>query len=167
MNGKTKAEKFVFPRVPLHLDVPPDLPDISRLNSISVVPVLDRYEVLNGEVELWGGYNLKVFYLPVKESAANNTEEGDDFDAFFGNLQMMADGLFDSSGERAGKPAADKSPVYSWELEKKFHTYAEVDGLKPGRKVRIQPVIEKIDLEVAAPRKVKGSLTVALDIKRG
>lgn len=127
MTGKVRVEKFVFPRVPISMEVPEDMPDIGQLNSMAVVPMLDRYEVHKGEVELWGGYNLKVFYKPVID---------------------------------------DKKLVFSWDLDKKFHTYAEFNGLRPGKRVQIQPIVEKIDLEVTTPRSLKGSLTVALNIKR-
>ena len=128
MSGKARAEKFIFPRVPIRMEVPEGLPDMGQLNSMAVVPMLDRYEVFDGEVELWGGYNLKIFYKPAADNIVN--------------------------------------PVFSWELDKKFHTYAEFPGLKPGKKIQIQPIIEKIDLEVTTPRSVKGSLTVAVDMKR-
>lgn len=168
MAGKTKAEKFIFPRIPLRLEVPEGLPDIGQLNSMTVVPVLEKYEVHNGEVELWGGYNLKVFYRPVvvPDITSDSGNEEEDFDNFFGYLQMQADGLFDIS-EQGHKYSADTCRICSWEFEKKFHTYAEVDGIKPGKKVQLQPTIEKIDLKVANPRALKGALTVALDIKRG
>jgi hypothetical protein len=128
MIGKARVEKFIFPRVPIHMEVPVSLPDIGRLNSMAVVPTLDRCEVFDGEVEIWGGYNLKVFYKP----AADNSE----------------------------------SPVFSWELDKNFHTYAEFAGLKTGEKIQLQPAVEKVDLEVTTPRSVKGSLTVAVEMKR-
>lgn len=128
MTGKVMTEKFIFPRVPISMEVPEDMPDIGQLNSMAVVPVLYRYEVHNGEVELWGGYNLKVFYKPIVD---------------------------------------DIKPVYSWDLDKKFHTYAEFNGLRSGKRVQIQPAVEKIDLEVTTPRSVKGSLTMALNIRKG
>lgn len=125
---KTTAEKYVFPRIPIRMEVPEGMPDIDRINSMAVVPVLDRYVVHSGELELWGGYRLKVFYKPA---------------------------------------AGAKKPLYSWDLNKKFHTYAEFNGTGQGKRVWIQPTVEKIDLEVTNPRTVRGALTVALDIRKG
>ena len=165
MTGKTRTEKYVFPRVPLKLEVPRGLPDIGQLNSMAVVPVLERYQVLDGELEIWGSYNLRVFYQPAPIQEIN--ENDNKVDDFLGCLQKQADGLFDISDEGLDKPTEQRGQIYSWKLDKKFHTYAEISGLKPGGKLRVQPTIDKIELEVADSRSLKGSLTVALDIKRG
>lgn len=126
-----------FPRIPLLLTIPEEMPDIEQLVSFSVGANLDEINLEQNEVELTGRYILNVKYCGVTDLGASRRMGGDEV-----------------AGSRAFNTC-------SWEDE--IHTFVELQNQRR-KKPALAMQVDKCELRVADNgRRLEGYLILKLD----
>lgn len=160
---KDTNKNYIFPRVPINIEIPEDYPDIGEISNISVIPQLSDYSFNRGELELWGSYQVIVSY---KKSAPQTWDEPAELcdlscDEFFSHLRLQADGLFTEEPHQSNQREA-ASELYTIQFTRPLHTYVSQDAISKPRFFRPLITVERIEAKTSEKRKIKAELVLAL-----
>ncbi len=152
--------EYTFPRIPLKLVLPSDMPAIHYVLNYSVVPTVEGMTTNRRETELVGHFTIKINYCGVKEDGTANQAAGN-CGCFFEGLQMMSCGLLGETEGEANQVQGllAKSKPYSWEWKENIHTYIEA-----GNRFRMPVVLKVKDCKCKPIEKrvLSGYLTLCL-----
>lgn len=165
MAFEDSEKTYLFPRIPLRLNLPDGYPDVGAISNISVLPEIADYRITQDELELKGNYQINVSYFkkrPASEQAEEEVAELS-YDQFFSALKVKDDGLFADDDEREA-PAAGRGnrELYTVSFERPFHTYVDLEFINPPRSFKPVLMVDKISLEPGDDRILKGELLLEL-----
>lgn len=156
-----------FPRIPLTLRVPDNLPGIKEIASFSVEPTLSSVVYHKEEIEIEGTYRICLNYCgaDVDSPMSLNEDERVSSCCFFESLQFLNGGFLEECEERQ-KPDRNSETGwgYSWSWEDSIHTFVQTDR---GNYSSLPLILKVHDCELKAvnERTVKGFLVLMLDAR--
>ncbi|PKM81415.1 MAG: hypothetical protein CVU89_09185 [Firmicutes bacterium HGW-Firmicutes-14] len=158
-------KSYIFPRIPLRLELPENYPDIGNISNVSVVPEIKVYRYSREGLEIKGSYQIIVSYF---SALPNEDEEVTEFreleeDDFFSHLKLQADGLFAETDDTGTGGEAGFPELYTVHFSRAFHTFVEPETVNGFVNFKPGMVVEKINLNDSEEgRLLKGELVFGL-----
>ncbi len=158
---KEVQKGYVFPRIPLNLTLPEDYPDIGCISNIAVIPEINDFRQGRDEIEIKGSYQVSVSYI--KAETRPHMHVGDrvlNCKDFFGQLKLQADGLFSEEEDQESRDVSGE--LYTVNFTRPFHTFVDLEAVSRSRYHRPFMAVERVHLEPAEGRLLKGELVLWL-----
>lgn len=154
---------YTFPRIPLSFVIPDSYPELGRISNISVVPEISEYHFTREEMEMQGRYQISVSYFKhVPDADFASTEPRALQCEFFGNMTVCSNGLLADSEERPPESGAGTRELYTVQFNRPIHTFIDLEFIGRPRSFKPAIIVERVDLEIAGGRSLKGELVLGL-----
>ena len=158
-------KNYIFPRIPLNLVIHESYPDIGSISDITVIPEVTNFKYSREELEIEGQYQLAVSYYKAVSEANNGPPElmELEYDNFFSNLKLEADGLFAENDEdESANIRKNSAELYTVHFTRQFHTYVDLEFISKPRSFKPGIVVEKAEITPDTVRNLKGELVLSL-----